>query len=279
MTDYYGELAGSDDPAVVDGWRHTLEQWLRFEVVCRGLAVDDEHRVVDLGCGTGQLFPFLGDKREGHYFGVDRLENSIERARASFGDESFLCADLEDSRVDDAGPFDFAVAIGTLVDGGENSLETGRISQLRAIMGRLDELGRLGWALVVLDEERLAKDPIRRLEPSLKGATRREIAALLEDFDLDAVVDSRSLPTDLFVICRRDQNSAQIARRLKGDEAHRAVLDRATSDGDGIDDADRAWLWLVSERLERARKVIAEIPDSHRRKPLLVKRLRLMETD
>ena len=280
MSDYYDELAGSDDLAIVDGWRHWLEQWLRFEVVRRGLGIGDKDNIVDLGCGTGRLFRYLGPSRAGKYVGVDRLGASIERARKSYGDDgkqSFLHADLDDVCVDEAGPFDFAIAIGVLVDGDEVCSDVQRRQKLRRTMGRLNKLGQRGWALVMLNQDVLDADAIRRLEPSLQGASVAEIRAVLSDMDIDAAIDSEALPSDLFVICSRDEEPKEIEKRLVGDTAHRAVLERADAERVEFDEAHRAWLWLVSGRLEKAEKAISEIPDGHQRKALLEERLRLLK--
>ena len=275
MSDYYDELAGLNDLAMVDGWRHQLEQWLRFEAVVRGLRIDDEASVVDLGCGTGRLFEYLGKDRAGKYVGVDRLESSIETAGATLPQGRFLNADFGDSSVDEAGPFDFAVAVGTLVDGSSWD-RAGRMRALELLVNRLDELGQKGFALVILDQQRLEADPVRRLEESLQGASKAELDLCLGRRQVDALIDDGVLPSDLFVLVRRDEASAKIEERIAGELAHEAVVRRYRQGAEEVDKADLAWLWLVAGRHERAREIVDELPTTNRRKTLLAQRLSML---
>ncbi len=280
MTDYYAELCAQSggEPARMDGWRHRLEQWLRFEVVRRGLEISPTSKVLDLGCGTGRLFEYLKIAAPGVYVGVDRRSDVLARAREDFGDGAsrFVEADWNAPAVDEQGPFDFAVAIGTMVDG-EQSSSGERRRQLARLVTRLHETGGLGWALVALNQTRLEDDPVRSLEPFLKGSRAVEVKALLRKLGVDAMIDSQVIPTDLVVIHRRDEKPWQIADRVAGDEAQEAVLERAQNDDGDIDGAQRAWFWMVTGRLKRARQALDEVPDSNQRKRLLSEQLRLRE--
>lgn len=272
MTDYYDELDRAAEPSRMDGWRHPLEQWLRFEVVRRGLGIEPPCSLVDLGCGTGRLYGYLG-AAEIEYVGIDRREAVIERGRRDFPDASFRRADLTDPGVQRGGPFDFAVAIGTLVDGDLSG--QGR-EQLRVLIDRLDELGECGWALCVLDQQVIDGDPVRQLEPALKGSTRDQLQRLAGRHGLDPVIVDDALVSDLFAVVHRSDSAPAIRRRLGDDAPCRRVVEQAQGAKE-FDAADIAWLWLACGRAAKARAAIEEVPEGHPRRSLLQQQLRLLE--
>ena len=279
MTGYYDELTAHHGPegAHVDGWRHRLEQWLRFEIVSRGLKLDSESRVVDLGCGTAQLLEYLQTCQLGHYVGVDLRSDVLETAKDQFhtSPARFVCANWNDPIVDEAGPYDFAVAIGTMVDG-DISDGPSRKQQVEELISRLHQLGRRGWALVALDQKRLEMDPVRSMEPFLKGAAAWEVREIVDELGVEAVIDQSAVPTDLIVIHRRGEKPEAITCRVTGDEPHHAVLEDVGADG-GVDRARRVWFWMTTGRLDKARQVWKSMPDSHLRKKLLGEQLRMRE--
>lgn len=272
MSDYYSELALHRESAWRDGWRHRLEQWLRFEIILRGLQIEEGSRIVDLGCGTGQLYAYATNRFSVGYVGVDRFEPSIASAQRSLEGGDFLCADLFDEEVDKRRPFDFAVAIGTMVDGEEGSPKEGRLERLTRLIARLNQLGKKGWALVVLNQEVLDADPVRSLEPCLAGATVEEIEYAVHSCEANAVISDQVLPTDLFVLSHDTIEEGEILSMLTGDAAHEEVLHRHRETGDS-DSCDEAWLWLISGREERARRALHKILDGNPRKEILVERL------
>lgn len=271
MTDYYDELDVGNEPARLDGWRHRTEQWLRFETVFRGLEPPDDAVIVDLGSGTGRLRAYLGDEFDGEYLGVDLREEALRRGRCDCPDAQFLRADWADEAVDERGPFDFAVAIGTMVDGRE---DVDRRQLLARLVGRLDELGRRGWALVVLDQDRLEADPIRRLDPALRGARRGELQRLADRRNLEVAVAGEVLPSDLFALTKRGSRPEQILERLEGDRPHEALIERLDRQWSDFDAADETRLWLVSGRIERARACLEQVPDDHPDRVMLASRIR-----
>lgn len=68
------------------GWGSKKDQLLRFEVLMRGLELKGKS-VLDVGCGLGDLVPFLDERTGGdyEYLGVDLSEPLIEDAKLSFG--------------------------------------------------------------------------------------------------------------------------------------------------------------------------------------------------
>jgi SAM-dependent methyltransferase len=63
------------------GWRELRSQQARFEAIAR--AADFSHRrVLDVGCGTGDLLPFLAVRFAGlQYLGIDTVPEFIAHAR------------------------------------------------------------------------------------------------------------------------------------------------------------------------------------------------------
>ncbi len=244
---YYEELGSSG--AAVDGWRHFLEQHLRFEAVIQGLQVGPEDRVIDLGCGSGALLEYLGRDRPGEYLGVDVRADVVERAGSRWGEEFFRQADLLSVGREDRG--DVAVAIGALVGGGEE--KRGPMEKVAAMMLQLDALSRRGWALVVLDDEWLAADPLRSLDDALEGASARELRGVAAGLDVEIEVVTGVIPSDLFVFGGSGRVGA--AERLAGDDCHRRVL---AGSAEKLQAGDEAWFWMTTGRVDRAGQALRQ---------------------
>lgn len=275
MEGYYEELANDGDNARADGWRDRLEQWLRFEAVIRGLAIEDHQSVLDLGCGTGELLTYLGAERQGAYLGVDRFESSIGRARKR-GAGRFVSGDLFDIELEGEGRFDWAVAIGTLVDGEVARDAASRRRSLNRLVDRLDDLGTMGWALVVLNQERLERDLVRSLEPCLRGATVDELRQSLARRGCTAWIDDAIVPTDLFVLVRRDGEPSMVGERLKGAGAHSEVLRRARESwAPEADEVVR--FWVRAGRREQAQQALSKVAATHRHRRLLEQRVQALK--
>jgi SAM-dependent methyltransferase len=69
-------------------------------------------RIVDIGCGTGDLLAYLPDVQ---YVGYDISEDYIAAAKRRFGARgTFHCRLLTSSELDSMPPFDIALAVGLL---------------------------------------------------------------------------------------------------------------------------------------------------------------------
>ncbi len=82
--------------------------------VATHLAVPDGSRVLDLGCGFGDLAPFFSSRA--HYVGIDHNASYIETAKAlnGGGDATFIVADVVDPEASRYGPYDLAMISGVL---------------------------------------------------------------------------------------------------------------------------------------------------------------------
>lgn len=69
-------------------------------------------RILDIGCGNGDLYKFLGDV---DYVGIDSNSDCIARANSKFGTNAiFLHADLANFDITTLGTFDHVVGVGIL---------------------------------------------------------------------------------------------------------------------------------------------------------------------
>ena len=76
---YHAELASHPDPARRVGWRGAADQALRFEVIAAALPLERCASVLDVGCGLGDLAPFLRRRGwRGRYLGVDLLDEMVD---------------------------------------------------------------------------------------------------------------------------------------------------------------------------------------------------------
>jgi SAM-dependent methyltransferase len=99
-------------PAIYDAWSRAVGGVRAQTILVRDYVRPwPRARVLDLGCGTGELLNYLGDV---NYTGVDVSDDYIVRARSNFGDRGeFFVGDA--SSVDlPAGEFDLVLAVGVL---------------------------------------------------------------------------------------------------------------------------------------------------------------------
>lgn len=84
----------------------------RTEFATRFVRARTGDRIVDIGCGTGDLLAYLP---EVDYTGYDISENYIEAARTRFGARgAFHCRLLTSDELGTMPPFDIALAVGLL---------------------------------------------------------------------------------------------------------------------------------------------------------------------
>lgn len=84
---------------------------VRREVVARFIRPRPGDRVFDIGCGTGEWYPFLGPV---NYEGIDASADYITSAQRKFPTGRFTCARIELRPADSTSAVDIAIAIGVL---------------------------------------------------------------------------------------------------------------------------------------------------------------------
>jgi len=80
---------------VVD-WASAEAQQIRFAVLADNVELDD-HTLLDVGCGLGDLYAYLTDRGiSAEYCGVDLLSEMIEAASTRNPGARFVCGDIFD---------------------------------------------------------------------------------------------------------------------------------------------------------------------------------------
>jgi SAM-dependent methyltransferase len=110
---------------------------VRREFVREHLRAQTGERILDLGCGPGEILALLPAV---DYLGVDRSAAYISAAHGRFGDRGrFVCADVREVSAQSLGTFDAVVSVGVL-----HHLDDTGATGLAALAARvLDPRGRL----------------------------------------------------------------------------------------------------------------------------------------
>lgn len=112
--DYYTEKIHQEGAGARGmDWRDTASQYLRFERLLKHLEVGAGISLLDVGCGSGELFAYCRERGwEPDYLGIDVSESMVAATRRRFGDKRALLASSADMVREGRG-FDFVVASGT----------------------------------------------------------------------------------------------------------------------------------------------------------------------
>jgi len=84
---YYRDSAAAEDGAKKVGWRDAVAQKRRFVALAQLLPIETPFSINDLGCGHGDLLPFLWDFgfKAVDYAGYDVMEEMIRMAKTKQG--------------------------------------------------------------------------------------------------------------------------------------------------------------------------------------------------
>lgn len=180
-----------------DAWIRRSQYYYENEWSYLRFLVPEGSRVLELGCGTGQLLAALKPSRG---VGVDISENMIEVARRNHSDLEFYVGDIENPETIDAmeGPFDAIIlsdTIGFLDDCEETMAGLHKVCgpETRLIIAYYSHL----WEPVLRLTEKIgAKMPMMELN----WLSTRDIINLLELADFDVVKRERTqiVPKRLF---------------------------------------------------------------------------------
>jgi len=153
-TEMYDEYI--NDYKMDNGW-HPGNQQYNFKSLLRieemtGVPLK-KASVLDVGCGTGDLFPILKKKGISHYVGIDIYEPSLTQAKKKFPDQTFLKGDLLDDAV--TGTFDYAFCSGALTV----KLSINNYDFLQNMIAKMWKLTTVGIAFNVLTDDDTDPDP------------------------------------------------------------------------------------------------------------------------
>ena len=173
------------------GWRTQASQTRRFEALCR-LGDFSGCTVLDLGCGLGDLKPFLDARfRDITYLGVDFLPEFVQEARRRHGHlpgTAFVQADFLSAPLP---PSDVVVCSGSL-----NYRATAPHHPMRAVE-RMWEAAAVGVAFNLLERSWFPEDEL------VQGHDPRQILSCCRKLCPGAQLLTDYLPDDFTVLLPR----------------------------------------------------------------------------
>lgn len=110
---YYEKNDIKDRPDYfVLGWESEAAQKLRFKEMIGSIQLDNK-KILDVGCGTGNLLEYIGERFSGYsYTGIDVLSMMIEKAKRKNLRGEFICMDLFKNNVYKPKSFDVIFSSG-----------------------------------------------------------------------------------------------------------------------------------------------------------------------
>lgn len=134
--DFYQKALGSDRA--------------RKTIVSNSICPKDDDKVLDLGCGSADIFPYLGNV---DYVGIDHNKDHIESAKTQFKDTAvFHCGDFSDARGFAKNGYDLILCLGLF-----HHLND---TQVRGLVKLVDSLLSPNGRLVSVDPAFLANQNI-----------------------------------------------------------------------------------------------------------------------
>src|SRR3990167_6119998 len=95
----YDEIAGKYDE-MFGSPEFTDEDKLLFPLIKKEVGLNESHRVLDIGCGTGLVLEKLDIAPE-NYLGIDPSIEMIKKAKAKFPKHNFLVSTFEDLHINE----------------------------------------------------------------------------------------------------------------------------------------------------------------------------------
>lgn len=110
---YYESNMGKGLPEYgILGWESAEAQRLRFEALVSSVNLQGK-RLLDVGCGTGNLYEYIREKGINiEYTGVDLLQSMIDIAKSKKLDAEFQCVDIFKNNPFEENSFDIVYSSG-----------------------------------------------------------------------------------------------------------------------------------------------------------------------
>ena len=83
----------------------------REQIVSQHIRPQQGNRIIDIGCGPGDIVPYLGDVE---YVGIDHQPSYVKQAKEKWPRATFICLDATDLSSLPVGTFEIALAMGVL---------------------------------------------------------------------------------------------------------------------------------------------------------------------
>lgn len=269
--DYYAELYSSADPVVRAGWRHRVEQALRFEAALDG--APEGGSILDVGCGPGGLFQYLHDtgRASSRYRGIDRMRCAIDDAHARFPSApptTFAHLSIE-AMAQTRHPFSSALAIGAAVDGIPRRSQHLQHEHVRQLVHHMLAHAVEHICLIVLNRSVIDAHPVLRMErPVLVALHPHElhdlvVGALPPGTEHYTMLSEDMLRTDVVMHLWRGPHAAARAARCADLQKtlHTRALDGPWGASPGT--YERAWLLAEAGQHEAARAALLSNPALH----------------
>ena len=179
-------------------WASPESQQARFHVLVENVPPAGKS-LLDVGCGLGDLWGFLKDRKIAvDYTGVDLVTKMVEAARQRHPDGRFVCADIFQEDTFGPGQFDVVFCSGAF------NLNLGNNREfLPVAIRRLVELSREHVVFNLLHHRARSSDP--RYFYFVPKDVRRFLAPI--DCEMRFIDDY--LPNDFTVICTKTRPAGQ----------------------------------------------------------------------
>jgi len=199
---YESRISPEREGFEIGDWADAESQRLRFAVLADNVPLDGRS-LLDVGCGTGDLWDFLARRALSvDYTGVDIVDAVVEEARRRHPGVRFVCADVFSADPFDGAHFDVAFCSGTF------NLDLGNNREfLPAALKRLFEVST---RYVVFN---LLHHRARRRYEHCVYHDPEEATALVRPFGCDTRVVDDYLPNDFTVICKKPAQARSGHRR------------------------------------------------------------------
>jgi SAM-dependent methyltransferase len=195
------------------GWKSYETQRLGFELLTNFHQVDwsNIQHILDVGCGYGDFVEYLRGERnfQGKYIGIDIIQEFIEKARKSYGNDRrniFILDDFLNYNWKNVS-YDIVVSLGALSINCDQPHSYGKKSKQYAenLIERITDLATYAIALYFVNEDNISSEQ-REKNPDMAFYRPVEIEAIIRRFSKKRLINLDIQPypnyTDVKTIVR-----------------------------------------------------------------------------